>query len=109
MRGRLIAASLLVAVGLVWIGQGLGLLRGSSFMVDDVRWAVGRAGGGRARRGARDQRVAVAPAAGLEPGGPGRLGRAGRDVVAVADERQPEQAAVARRAARRSRASPIDR
>jgi hypothetical protein len=30
----------LIAVGAVWIGQGLGLLRGSSFMVDDVRWAV---------------------------------------------------------------------
>ena len=40
MRGRVITATLLVAVGLVWIGQGLGLLRGSSFMVDDVRWAV---------------------------------------------------------------------
>jgi hypothetical protein len=25
---------------MVWIGQGLGLLRGSSFMVDDVRWAI---------------------------------------------------------------------
>jgi len=31
---------LLALVGLVWIGQGLGLLRGSSFMVDDVRWAI---------------------------------------------------------------------
>jgi hypothetical protein len=31
---------LLALVGLVWIGQGLGLLRGSSFMVDDIRWAV---------------------------------------------------------------------
>jgi hypothetical protein len=40
MRGRLIAAALLVAVGLVWIGQGLGLLRGSSFMVDELRWAA---------------------------------------------------------------------
>ncbi len=30
----------LVAVGIVWMGQGLGLLRGSSFMVDDARWAV---------------------------------------------------------------------
>jgi len=30
----------LVAVGAVWIGQGMGLLRGSSFMVDDMRWAV---------------------------------------------------------------------
>ena len=32
--------ALLALVGLVWIGQGLGLLRGSSFMVDDIRWAV---------------------------------------------------------------------
>lgn len=40
MRGRLVAGALLALVGLVWIGQGLGLLRGSSFMVDDARWAV---------------------------------------------------------------------
>ena len=40
MRGRLVAGVLLTLVGLVWIGQGLGLLRGSSFMVDDVRWAI---------------------------------------------------------------------
>ena len=40
MRGRLIAGVLLALVGLVWIGQGLGLLRGSSFMVDDIRWAI---------------------------------------------------------------------
>ncbi len=40
MRGRLIVALALVAVGLVWIGQGLGILRGSSFMVDDLRWAI---------------------------------------------------------------------
>lgn len=40
MRGRLVAGVLLALVGLVWIGQGLGLLRGSSFMVDDIRWAV---------------------------------------------------------------------
>ena len=38
--GRWVLPVVLVAVGLVWIGQGLGLLRGSSFMVDDVRWAV---------------------------------------------------------------------
>jgi hypothetical protein len=40
MRARLIVALALIAVGLVWVGQGLGLLRGSSFMIDDVRWAV---------------------------------------------------------------------
>jgi uncharacterized membrane protein YeaQ/YmgE (transglycosylase-associated protein family) len=27
-------------VGAVWIGQGLGLIRGSSFMTDDFRWAA---------------------------------------------------------------------
>lgn len=37
---RWVLPFVLVAVGLVWIAQGLGLLRGSSFMVDDVRWAV---------------------------------------------------------------------
>ncbi len=40
MRIALLVALALVAVGLVWIGQGLGLLRGSSFMVDDIRWAA---------------------------------------------------------------------
>lgn len=40
MRGRVLAATLLIAVGVVWIGQGLGQLQGSSFMVGDIRWAV---------------------------------------------------------------------
>lgn len=40
MRSRLIAGILLALVGAVWVGQGLGLLRGSSFMVDDLRWAL---------------------------------------------------------------------
>lgn len=40
MRNRWITAVLLIAVGLVWIGQGLGYLRGSSFMVDDIRWGL---------------------------------------------------------------------
>jgi heme/copper-type cytochrome/quinol oxidase subunit 2 len=35
-----VLAFALAAVGLVWIGQGLGLLRGSGFMVNDVRWAI---------------------------------------------------------------------
>jgi len=39
-RGRLITAASLVVVGLIWIGQGLGLLRGSSFMTDEPFWAV---------------------------------------------------------------------
>ena len=40
MRTRSIVAAILVVVGTVWIGQGLGLIRGSSFMVGDVRWAL---------------------------------------------------------------------
>ena len=40
MRTRSIVAAILVVVGAVWIGQGFGLIRGSSFMVDDVRWAL---------------------------------------------------------------------
>ena len=40
MRTRWIVAAGMAAVGLVWVGQGLGLLRGSSFMVNDPRWAI---------------------------------------------------------------------
>jgi hypothetical protein len=40
VRTRWLVAAAFVAVGLVWIGQGLGILRGSSFMVDDLRWAI---------------------------------------------------------------------
>ena len=40
MRRGVVAGALLALVGLVWIGQGLGILRGSSFMVDDIRWAI---------------------------------------------------------------------
>ena len=39
-RGRLITAASLVVVGLIWIGQGLGLLRSSSFMTDEPFWAA---------------------------------------------------------------------
>jgi hypothetical protein len=35
-----IVGFVLVAVGAIWIGQGLGVIRGGSFMVDDIRWAV---------------------------------------------------------------------
>ena len=40
MRTRVILPVALVAIGLVWIGQGIGVLRGSSFMIDDPLWAV---------------------------------------------------------------------
>ena len=40
MRTRWIVAAGLAAIGLVWVGQGLGFLRGSGFMDGDVRWAV---------------------------------------------------------------------
>lgn len=40
MRVRWIGAVGLAAVGLVWIGQGLGFLRSASPMVDDIRWVI---------------------------------------------------------------------
>jgi hypothetical protein len=40
MRGRLTAGILVGLVGLVWIGQGLGIIRNQSFMVDDLRWSA---------------------------------------------------------------------
>jgi hypothetical protein len=40
MRTQVITGISLAFVGLIWIGQGLGLLRGSSFMVDEPFWAV---------------------------------------------------------------------
>jgi hypothetical protein len=40
MRSRWIIAAVLVLVGIVWIGQGTGVIRGSGFMIDDTRWAV---------------------------------------------------------------------
>jgi len=40
MRGRLILAGVLGVIGLVWLGQGLGLMPGSGFMDGDVRWAL---------------------------------------------------------------------
>ena len=38
-RPALLIAALLLVAGAIFIGQGLGMLRGSSFMVDDRRWA----------------------------------------------------------------------
>ncbi|MBI3746771.1 MAG: hypothetical protein HY264_09695 [Chloroflexi bacterium] len=38
---RLVLAAALTLAGLVWIGQGLGILTaGGSFMIGDPRWAV---------------------------------------------------------------------
>ena len=39
-RTRWAVIAVLVLVGLVWIGQGTGILQGSSFMVGDPFWAV---------------------------------------------------------------------
>jgi hypothetical protein len=39
-RGLILLALAFAAVGLVWIGQGLGIIRSSSFMTDDIRWAI---------------------------------------------------------------------
>ncbi len=40
MRTRWIIAAVLLIVGLGWIAQGLGFMRGSGFMDGDVRWAA---------------------------------------------------------------------
>jgi hypothetical protein len=40
MRSRWIIAGVLLLVGLVWMGQGLGLFPGSGLMDGDTRWAV---------------------------------------------------------------------
>ncbi len=39
-RTRWLLVSVLLLMGAVWIGQGLGILRGSSFMVGDPFWAA---------------------------------------------------------------------
>jgi hypothetical protein len=39
-RTRTIGGVIIIATGLVWIGQGSGLLSGSSFMVGDPLWVV---------------------------------------------------------------------
>ena len=44
MRTRWIIAAVCVLAGLVWIGQGTGVLKGSGFMVGDMTWAVIGAG-----------------------------------------------------------------
>ncbi len=40
MRGRVITAASLAVLGLIWMGQGLGLIRGSSFMTGEPFWAA---------------------------------------------------------------------
>lgn len=40
MRSRLIIAAVLIVIGLVWMGQGTGVIQGSGFMTDDLRWAI---------------------------------------------------------------------
>jgi hypothetical protein len=39
-RSRTILAIILIAIGLVWVGQGTGVLGGRSFMVGDPLWTV---------------------------------------------------------------------
>ena len=57
MRARSLIAGVLILVGLVWIGQGTGIIRGSGFMTDDIKWAVvGAVLRGRRRRRGRDRR-----------------------------------------------------
>jgi hypothetical protein len=38
-RARLIGGGIIVATGLVWIGQGTGLIKSASFMTGDPFWA----------------------------------------------------------------------
>ena len=40
IRTRTILSIILIALGLVWVGQGTGLLKGTGFMVGDARWAA---------------------------------------------------------------------
>ena len=44
MRTRWVIAAVLAVVGVVWVGQGLGIIRGSGFMTDDIRWAIAGVG-----------------------------------------------------------------
>jgi hypothetical protein len=40
VRIRWILIVIIGLVGVVWIGQGTGLIRGSGFMTNDIRWAL---------------------------------------------------------------------
>jgi hypothetical protein len=39
-RTRTVGGVIMIATGLVWVGQGTGFLRGSSFMVGDPLWTA---------------------------------------------------------------------
>ena len=39
MRNRWFVSGILVAIGLVWIGQGTGFFGGSGGMNNDIKWA----------------------------------------------------------------------
>ena len=40
MRARMLIAGVLIIVGLVWIGQGTGIIPGAGFMTNDIKWAI---------------------------------------------------------------------
>jgi hypothetical protein len=40
VRTRWIIAGVLIVIGLGWMGQGTGVIPGSGFMTDDLRWAI---------------------------------------------------------------------
>jgi hypothetical protein len=44
VRTRWIIAAVCVVAGVVWIGQGTGIIKGSGFMVGDATWAIVGAG-----------------------------------------------------------------
>ena len=61
MRIRWFMIVALGLVGLIWIGQGLGIIRGSGFMTDDIRWAIIGAVLHRVRHRPRDHRAPAPP------------------------------------------------
>jgi hypothetical protein len=40
VRNRSIVAVVLILIGLVWMGQGTGVIQGSGFMTNDMTWAA---------------------------------------------------------------------
>ena len=87
---RTIGGAIIVATGAVWVGQGTGLVRGGSFMVGDPLWIVF----GALASSWASPSCGSGCAVGREPRLPGRLGRSGRHGLAVANERQAQQARV---------------